>query len=246
MKRSIQQAWPFLWGIAPLPCPLAMGLRLFNTLTRSVEDFVPLNPESRMVGMYCCGPTVYDYAHIGNLRTYLTVILLGMVALPVIPLAAQGEGDAALLGGILMLLLVAVMIGLFYVGFGLFTVREATIVQWTTLDDVDVWWRGKQQNGDLMLLLAHLLSLNQEWRGARITVRHQAEGLPQVELAGAAAPGAPGQVVRAGLVVDLRVVAGLAFDGQQHGPQFTVIAVPVADAAAPRKAHAPADQILGG
>ncbi len=36
---------------------------------------------------------------------------------------------------------------------------------------IDVWWRGKQNNGDLMLLLAHLLSLNQEWRAARITLR---------------------------------------------------------------------------
>ncbi|MBW2731410.1 MAG: amino acid permease [Deltaproteobacteria bacterium] len=37
--------------------------------------------------------------------------------------------------------------------------------------DIDVWWRGMQHNGDLMLLLAYLLSLNQKWRGARITVR---------------------------------------------------------------------------
>ncbi len=36
---------------------------------------------------------------------------------------------------------------------------------------IDVWWRGKQHNGDLMLLLAHLLSLNEAWRGATITVR---------------------------------------------------------------------------
>ncbi|MGB2821728.1 MAG: hypothetical protein WBF17_12155, partial [Phycisphaerae bacterium] len=36
---------------------------------------------------------------------------------------------------------------------------------------IDVWWRGKQKNGDLMLLLAHLLTLNPLWRGAEITVR---------------------------------------------------------------------------
>lgn len=36
---------------------------------------------------------------------------------------------------------------------------------------IDLWWRGKQQNGDLMLLLAYLLSLNHEWRHARIRVR---------------------------------------------------------------------------
>ena len=48
-----------------------MGLRLFNTLTRSIEDFVPLDISGRKVGMYCCGPTVYDYAHIGNWRTFV-------------------------------------------------------------------------------------------------------------------------------------------------------------------------------
>jgi cysteinyl-tRNA synthetase len=44
-------------------------LRLFDTYTRSVRDFEPLRPSE--VGMYACGPTVYDYAHIGNLRTYI-------------------------------------------------------------------------------------------------------------------------------------------------------------------------------
>lgn len=46
-----------------------MDLRLFDTYTRSVRDFEPLQPPT--VGMYACGPTVYDYAHIGNLRTYV-------------------------------------------------------------------------------------------------------------------------------------------------------------------------------
>jgi hypothetical protein len=36
---------------------------------------------------------------------------------------------------------------------------------------IDIWWRGQQYNGDLMLLLAHLLSLNPEWEGARIAVK---------------------------------------------------------------------------
>ncbi len=48
-----------------------MGLRLFNTLSRSVQEFVPLDPAGRKVGMYCCGPTVYDFAHIGNWRTFI-------------------------------------------------------------------------------------------------------------------------------------------------------------------------------
>lgn len=43
-------------------------LRFYNTLTRKLEKFVPLNPEK--VTLYTCGPTVYDYAHIGNLRAY--------------------------------------------------------------------------------------------------------------------------------------------------------------------------------
>jgi cysteinyl-tRNA synthetase len=42
---------------------------LFNTLSRSVQEFAPLDPPK--VGMYCCGPTVYDFAHIGNWRTFV-------------------------------------------------------------------------------------------------------------------------------------------------------------------------------
>ncbi len=48
-----------------------MSLRLFNTRTRMVEPFAPLDPEGWRVGMYCCGPTVYDYGHIGNFRTFV-------------------------------------------------------------------------------------------------------------------------------------------------------------------------------
>ena len=48
-----------------------MPVRLFNTLTRQVEDFVPLDPAGKKVGLYCCGPTVYDFAHIGNIRTFV-------------------------------------------------------------------------------------------------------------------------------------------------------------------------------
>src|SRR5208282_1716498 len=48
-----------------------MGLKLFNTLSRSVQDFAPLDPAGKKVGMYCCGPTVYDFAHIGNWRTFV-------------------------------------------------------------------------------------------------------------------------------------------------------------------------------
>jgi cysteinyl-tRNA synthetase len=44
-------------------------LRLYNTMTRSVDEFKPINPPQ--VDLYTCGPTVYNYAHIGNLRTYV-------------------------------------------------------------------------------------------------------------------------------------------------------------------------------
>jgi cysteinyl-tRNA synthetase len=51
-----------------------MPIRLYNTLTRKKELFEPLEPGK--VGMYTCGPTVYDYAHIGNLRTFMFQDLL--------------------------------------------------------------------------------------------------------------------------------------------------------------------------
>ncbi len=44
-------------------------MKLYNTLTRKIEEFEPLNPPH--VGMYTCGPTVYDFAHIGHLRKYI-------------------------------------------------------------------------------------------------------------------------------------------------------------------------------
>ncbi|MDX9955057.1 MAG: hypothetical protein RBT75_13215, partial [Anaerolineae bacterium] len=43
-----------------------MKLRLYDTYTRSARDFESLQPGE--VGLYACGPTVYNYAHIGNLR----------------------------------------------------------------------------------------------------------------------------------------------------------------------------------
>ncbi|MAF13831.1 MAG: cysteine--tRNA ligase [Parcubacteria group bacterium] len=44
-------------------------LKLYNTLSRKKEEFKPI--KGKTVGYYTCGPTVYDYAHIGNLRTYI-------------------------------------------------------------------------------------------------------------------------------------------------------------------------------
>ncbi|OGO81723.1 MAG: cysteine--tRNA ligase [Clostridiales bacterium GWC2_40_7] len=52
-------------------------MKLFNTLTKQKEEFVPL--EEGHVKMYSCGPTVYQYAHIGNLRTYVFMDILRRV-----------------------------------------------------------------------------------------------------------------------------------------------------------------------
>src|SRR5271167_1931487 len=49
-------------------------LRLYNTLTRRKEDFAPIDP--RAVRLYVCGPTVYDFAHIGNARPVIVFDVL--------------------------------------------------------------------------------------------------------------------------------------------------------------------------
>ncbi|MGA8869018.1 MAG: cysteine--tRNA ligase [Candidatus Sulfotelmatobacter sp.] len=51
-----------------------MALRLYNTMSSQVEEFRPLRDNE--VRMYACGPTVYDYGHIGNFRTFIAVDLL--------------------------------------------------------------------------------------------------------------------------------------------------------------------------
>ena len=53
-----------------------MPPRLFNTYSRELEAFVPLDPGTRTVKLYTCGPTVYSYAHIGNFRAYIFEDLL--------------------------------------------------------------------------------------------------------------------------------------------------------------------------
>jgi cysteinyl-tRNA synthetase len=54
-------------------------LKLYNTLSKTKEEFKPI--EEGKVGMYCCGPTVYNYAHIGNLRAYFFEDILKRVLL---------------------------------------------------------------------------------------------------------------------------------------------------------------------
>src|ERR1700691_528469 len=51
-----------------------MPIRLYNTLSAKIEDLTPL--EDNRIRMYACGPTVYDYGHIGNFRTFTAVDLL--------------------------------------------------------------------------------------------------------------------------------------------------------------------------
>ncbi|MDQ6861530.1 MAG: cysteine--tRNA ligase [Verrucomicrobiota bacterium] len=53
-----------------------MALRFFNTYSRELEEFRPLDSNGRAVKMYTCGPTVYSFAHIGNFRAYLFEDLL--------------------------------------------------------------------------------------------------------------------------------------------------------------------------
>src|SRR5436190_17482550 len=54
----------------------SMALQFFNTYTRELEPFAPLDPAGKRVKMYTCGPTVYNHAHIGNFRAYLFEDLL--------------------------------------------------------------------------------------------------------------------------------------------------------------------------
>ncbi len=54
-------------------------IKLYNTLTRKKEEFKPIKPGK--VGIYTCGPTVYNYAHLGNLRTYIFEDILKRVLL---------------------------------------------------------------------------------------------------------------------------------------------------------------------
>jgi cysteinyl-tRNA synthetase len=53
-----------------------MAVRFFNTYSRQLEEFRPLDPAGKAVKLYTCGPTVYNYAHIGNYRAYVFEDLL--------------------------------------------------------------------------------------------------------------------------------------------------------------------------
>ena len=67
-SRREQPAWtpPSLHG-APLP-----PLRIYNSLMKEKNLFVPIDPSGRKITWYCCGPTVYDAGHLGHVRNYVT------------------------------------------------------------------------------------------------------------------------------------------------------------------------------
>src|SRR5438105_1959556 len=73
LRKILEPEILFPFAPAPLPCRaiVSMGLKFFNTLTRSLSEFAPLDPAGKKVGVYCCGPTVHDFAHIGNFRTFV-------------------------------------------------------------------------------------------------------------------------------------------------------------------------------
>src|SRR5271155_1558092 len=50
--------------------------QLYNSMARAVVPLVPLDPAGKRVSLYVCGPTIYNYGHIGNFRTYVAVDLL--------------------------------------------------------------------------------------------------------------------------------------------------------------------------
>jgi len=52
------------------------ALKVYNSLTRSKTEFVPLDPSGKKVTWYSCGPTVYDDAHLGHARNYVTTDII--------------------------------------------------------------------------------------------------------------------------------------------------------------------------
>src|ERR1044072_1349053 len=70
-----------------------MPLRLYNTLTKQVEAFVPRDPAR--VTFYSCGPTVYDDAHIGNFRSFLAAdVLRRWIESPLCTFGEEGGVEA--------------------------------------------------------------------------------------------------------------------------------------------------------
>jgi len=56
-----------------------LGLKVYNSLTRSLEHFSPNDPNGHRVTWYSCGPTVYDASHMGHARSYISFDILRRV-----------------------------------------------------------------------------------------------------------------------------------------------------------------------
>ncbi len=73
-KEGIDIPYPQRWSTCGRRGQSCRDLRLFNTMTRALEPFVPVVPGR--VTLYTCGPTIWNYAHIGNFRTFVFEDLL--------------------------------------------------------------------------------------------------------------------------------------------------------------------------
>jgi cysteinyl-tRNA synthetase len=58
------------------PSGVVSRLAVYNSLTRTKNHFVPLDPRGKEVTWYCCGPTVYDAGHLGHARNYISTDIL--------------------------------------------------------------------------------------------------------------------------------------------------------------------------
>ena len=76
MATSARQQPP--WQAPPEPGPEAQlpPLKIYNSLTRSKTPFIPLDWKNQSVGWYVCGPTVYDDAHLGHARNYVSTDII--------------------------------------------------------------------------------------------------------------------------------------------------------------------------
>jgi cysteinyl-tRNA synthetase len=73
-STSARQQAP--WAMPHNQNTLHPKLKVYNSLTRSKTPFVPIDPEGKRVTWYACGPTVYDDAHLGHARNYVTTDII--------------------------------------------------------------------------------------------------------------------------------------------------------------------------
>ena len=76
MAASTRQQPQWQAPSAPGPEVQLPPLKIWNSLTRSKRQFVPIDWKHRKVSWYACGPTVYDDAHLGHARNYVTTDIL--------------------------------------------------------------------------------------------------------------------------------------------------------------------------